>query len=226
MELDDPASAYAEAIRTLRTAIYLSDASKPQKRILVTSSIPSEGKTCLSVNLALAFGGMGKTLLLDCDFRNPSSIRYLKLESNPQGGVVELMAGRATKAEAIRHFEAGNIDVLSCNQSPPNPSELIGSERFAAMLNDLENDYDRIIIDSPPCQVVSDGLMLAKQVDATLFVAKAGSTPKRVISAAIGRLEEAGAPILGVVLSQVDMKKSDDYGLQYYSAYYRGKDTA
>jgi capsular exopolysaccharide synthesis family protein len=219
LEIDEPTSAYAEAIRTLRTSVMLADASAKKKIVLIASSVPAEGKTCVAANLAIAFSQVERTLLIDCDLRKPSSARYLQIPANHYG-FVELLSGKATISEATKRFESANLDVLSCLKPPPNPSELLGSERFHNLLEELAEIYDRIIIDSPPCQVVSDALLLAGSTDAVIFVAKAESTYRRAVVEAVDRLRGANASVLGSVLNQIELRKTAQYGVYYYPDYY------
>jgi succinoglycan biosynthesis transport protein ExoP len=217
--LDHAQSPYAEGLRTIRTGLILSALDADNKAVAVTSSVPGEGKTTLSVGLAFATGQMEKVLLIDADMRRPAVAKALGLDRN-HAGLSNLVAGTAQISECIQRYEEGNIDVLSAGTIPPNPSELLSSKRFASVLELLQSKYDRIIIDSAPCQAVSDALILAPQVGAMIYVVKSDSTPYQQARGGIKRLHEVKAPIVGVVLNQVDVKKGAKYGDGEYGGYY------
>jgi capsular exopolysaccharide synthesis family protein len=209
--------AFSESIRTIRTGVVLSGLDNPHKILVVTSSIPGEGKTTLSSNLSSAFGQMGRVLLIDADLRRPSIASNFGLKlSSP--GLSNLVAETATPKECIHHIKEAGIDVMPSGVIPPNPLELLSSKRFAAVLSGLEKHYDRIIIDTAPVQVVSDALILSTFASAVLYVIKADSTDLKIARSGVARLKEANAPITGVVLNQVvvDKKKAYGYGSKYY----------
>lgn len=225
LELDEPNSVFSEGIRTLRTSLMLSDLPTKRKRILITSSIPSEGKTSTSVNLAIALAQTEKVLLIEGDLRRPSISSYLEVPNSNESGLAKLLTGDSVIVkDCVYRFEAGKLDVLPCGQTPANPSELLGSPQFAKLLDKLGGIYDRIIIDSPPCQVVSDALLLARISDGIVFLAKADSTHSRIVTAAIRQLRTTKTPILGAVLNQANLRKNVGYGSDdfyyYYPEYY------
>ncbi|MGH8516035.1 MAG: GumC family protein, partial [Panacagrimonas sp.] len=158
IEIDEPNAMFSEGIRTLRTSLLLSDMSRKRKRILVTSAVPGEGKTSVALNLAMAIGQVERVLLVDADLRKPTVGTRLLLPPDSKG-IVDLFTGTADLQACIHRHAKGNIDVLSCCRPPPNPLELIGSDRFAQLLESLGERYDRVVIDSPPCQPVSDSLL-------------------------------------------------------------------
>lgn len=217
--LDMPQSPYSEALRTIRTGLILSALDADNKIVSVTSSVPGEGKTTLSLGLAFATGQMENVLLIDADMRRPAVSRALGLDKS-HAGLSNLVAGTAQLSECIQRYEEGNIDVLSAGTIPPNPSELLSSKRFASVLELLQTKYDRIVIDSAPCQAVSDAMILASQVGAMIYVVKSDSTPHQQARSGLKRLHEAKAPIVGVVLNQVDVKKTAKYGAEHYGGYY------
>jgi len=219
MELDEPGSVFSEGIRTLRTSIMLADVSGKRARILVTSAIPAEGKTSVALNLALALGQMERVLLVDADLRKPTIGLKLKLPANAKG-VTDILAGTAELKDCIAKDPQGHIDVLPCGTLPPNPQELLGSARFAALLKELSARYDRVVIDSAPCHPVSDALLLGRLTDAVVFLVKADATPSRLVSASVRKLRQAGAPIVGAVLNQANMRRQSGFAYGYY--YYEG----
>lgn len=210
---------FSEAIRTIRTGIMLSAIDNPHKVILVTSSTPDEGKSTVAANLAIAMGRMERVLLLDADLRRPSIAKQFGMDTK-ENGLSELVAGTAKFKDCLERNEAYNIDVIHSGLIPPNPLELLASNRFKAVLASLEKHYDRIIIDSTPVQAVSDALVLSQHARGVVYVVKADSTSDHVIKTCVKRLREVDAPIIGVVLNQLDTKKSDRYGYYGYGGYY------
>ena len=210
---------FNEAIRTIRTGVMLSAIDNPHKVILVTSSMPGEGKSTVAANLAIAMGKLERVLLLDADLRRPTVGKHFGMNTKEKG-VSELAAGTASFKDCLERNETYNIDVMHAGTVPPNPLELLASNRFKAVLKSLENHYDRIIIDSTPVQAVSDALILSQYAKGVLYVVKADATPDRVIRNCFKRLREVEAPVIGVVLNQVDIKKSARYGYQDYEGYY------
>lgn len=212
--LDDNQKNYAEAMRTVRTSVVLSGIDKPHKTIMLTSSTPSEGKSTSAINLAVAIGQMERVLLIDADLRKPTVAKVLNLPPHSPG-LSNLVAGTATQEDCILHMEDANIDVLTSGLIPPNPSELLSSHKFADLLRKFAQEYDRVIIDSPPTLLVSDALVMSKVVDAVVYVIRSDVTAHQVARTGVNRLLAAKAPIIGVILNKVNMKKAS----QYYGAY-------
>jgi len=210
---------FNEAVRTIRTGIMLSAIDNPHKVILVISSLPGEGKSTVAANLAIAMGKLERVLLLDADLRRPTVGKHLGMNVKEKG-LSELVSGSAGFKDCLERNEAYNIDVMHAGIIPPNPLELLASNRFKAMLKSLENHYDRIIIDSTPVQAVSDALVLSQYARGVVYVVKADATPDRIIKNCFKRLREVNAPVIGVVLNQVDIKKSARYGYEDYEGYY------
>lgn len=215
----NPQSQYAESLRTIRTGLMLSALDNPHKTISVTSTVAGEGKSTLALGIAFAMGQMERVLLIDADLRRPSIARSLGYERTLPG-LSNLVAGTAEMEECIQHFGNGHIDVICAGVTPPNPSELLSSKRFKEVLAQLEGRYDRIIIDTAPSQAVSDALILAPLVGAMVYVVKSDSTPYQHARNGLKRLKAVNAPLVGVVLNQVDMKKGAKYYGQEYGGYY------
>ena len=211
---------FTESIRTLRTSFMLSHINTPRTTTLVTSSIPQEGKSTTAVNFAFSLSQMNKVLLIDADLRRPSLAKRFGLPGY-QPGLSNYLTGSNEFAECIYHDQESGIDLLPAGQFTHNSLELLSSKKFAAMLEQLKNKYERIIIDSAPCQAVSDALVLSKIADNTLFVIKSDSTKKDLVKNAVSRLTEAGAKIDGVILNRVDVnsKTSQYYGYYDYYGY-------
>ena len=212
--LDDNQKNYAEAMRTVRTSVVLSGIDKPHRTIMVTSSVPSEGKSTSAINLAVAIGQMERVLLIDADMRKPTIAKVLNLPPNSPG-LSNLVAGTATLDDCILHMEDANIDVLTSGLIPPNPSELLSSHKFSELLRKFAQEYDRVIIDSPPTLLVSDALLMSKVVDAVVYVIRSDITTHQTVRTGVNRLLAVKAPIIGVILNKVNMKKA----AQYYGAY-------
>lgn len=216
--LDKDASAFAESIRTIRTGIILSGLDNPHKILLTTSSVPGEGKSTTSINLAIALGQMEKVLLIDADMRRPSVAKSFGFDSKGPG-LSDLVAGTAEPSTCIHRVKEAGIDVMTAGIIPPNPLELLSSERFGRILEALEKKYDRIVVDSAPVQAVSDSLVLAQYAKAVIYVIKADATSDHIVRSGVARLQHYNAPIAGVVVNQVDMDKAAKYGYEYGGYY-------
>ena len=210
-------SILGEAYRNLRTGLMLSRAGAHPRTTLVTSAVPEEGKTTVSVNTAivLAHAG-GRVLLIDADLRIPQCHKRLGL-SNVRG-LTEVLTGLVGPEETIHSTAVENLFVMTAGQTPPNPSELLSSPQMRALLEQLTGIYDHIIIDSPPALPVSDPVLLSTLVDGVMLVAAGSRTPKQQIKAAVGRLRHAHAKIFGVVLNRIKLQKVD-YFFPYYKYY-------
>ncbi|ANG61179.1 lipopolysaccharide biosynthesis protein [Marinobacterium aestuarii] len=215
----DQDKSFSESIRTIRTGIVLSGLDNPHKVMVVTSSVPGEGKSSVSSNLAFALGQMEKVLLIDADMRRPSIAKNFEL---PVGtpGLANLVAGTAKLEECISSHDG--IDVMGAGTVPPNPLELLSSPRFAKVLEYLKDKYERIIIDSAPTQAVSDAMVLSTHADAVIYVIKSEDTSIPLAQKGVGQLLQNRAPVKGVILNQVDVKKAQKYGYNYggYYDYY------
>jgi len=222
---DNNHTAFAENIRTIRSGILLSDLDNKQKVILITSSIPGEGKSMLAVNLALALGQLGNVLLIDCDLRRPSIKKVFGLDSN-NIGLSHFVLGSHTLEQAICSFKKERIDVMPAGNIPPNPLEMLSSQRFAKGIEVLKKKYNHIVIDSPPTISVSDAIVLSQLVNQVIYMVKADDTAYQLAQDGLKRLQKVKAPIVGVVLNQVSPpNKSSRYGHygQYYTYYGYGK---
>jgi capsular exopolysaccharide synthesis family protein len=200
----------------------MSALDSPKKLILVTSSVPSEGKTTVSFNLACALAQVKSVLLIDADMRRPKIGRLIGLPKDAPG-LSNLVSGVAQAGDCITKHEQGGFHVLSAGFVPPNPLELLSSEKFAIVLEKLKEKFDMIVIDSPPVQLVSDAVVLSQLSNTVIYVVKADSTPVPLARSGIRRLAMANAPLLGVVLNQLDLERAEKYYGEY-SGYgrYRG----
>ncbi len=210
-----------EAYRMLRTALLLSRAGAPPKTTLITSATPSEGKTTISVNLAVTLAGGGKSvLLIDADLRRPHCHELLGTEN--YFGLTEVLSGMRELDDLISPTGFPNVFFLSSGEIPPNPSELLGSDKMREVLCLLGERYDYLLVDSPPVTVVTDAVVLSTFVDGVVLVANK-RTSRQQVKAALSRLRYARAKILGVVLNMVGPSVFG-YRTQYYE--YRPKDNS
>ena len=209
--------AFNEAVRTIRTSLKLSGIDHQQQVLAVTSSVPGEGKSSVAGNLAMALGQLSKALIIDCDLRRPVVGKNFAIKGG-SAGLANLLAGTATIAEALHKIDG--MDIIPCGHVPPNPQELLASERFEQILKVLREQYDYIILDCPPVQSVSDVLMVSRHCDGVVYVVEAGGMQANGVMVAVGRLLQARAPVTGVVLNKINPKAMDVYGYNhgYYDA--------
>ncbi len=210
-------SAFAEAIRTVRTNLLVSNVDQPPKRILITSTLSGEGKSTVAMNLAMALAQMETVLLIDADMRRPSIGRLCEFSASTHG-LSNFVSGE--KLSDCIHPFIDNLDVMPSGIVPTNPLELLSSKRFSHLLDELSEKYDKIVIDSPPVQLVSDAMMLAKQIDVILYVIKSDDTPNRLAKHGIKQLRKANDIHFGVTLNRVDFEKAARYDGKY--GYYKG----
>jgi polysaccharide biosynthesis transport protein len=215
-----PNSAYAEALQRIRTSLFLADGERTPKTVLVTSSVPLEGKSAIAASLARQSARSGlKVILVDADLRRPRLHEVLGLAN--QNGLSEVLTGRVSPEAAIKHDERSGLDFLPAGVGVVSPPDLFRSSTMRILLEEMGSYYDLVIIDSPPVGAVSDGLTLSGIVDKSLYVIRWEQTPRNVVLAGMRQMFEAGADIAGVVLSRVDVKKHARYGYAD-SGYYRG----
>lgn len=213
----NPKSPVSEAYRVLRTNIQYSGIDKPIKSILVTSSVPMEGKTTTVANLAITIAQAGsKVLLIDGDLRKPK-IHKLFMFSN-QTGLTNYLVSREDYKEFIRHSDVPNLDVMTSGTIPPNPSELLDSDTMKMLIKSLSDDYDVILLDAPPVCSVTDASIISTYADATILVVNSGKTHVDEVKKAKELLERVNANIIGIVLNKVNKKEKGNY---YYYKYYQ-----
>ncbi len=217
---------FSEAIRTLRTSIQLLDLTGDKKVVMVTSSVPKEGKTTVSINLAFAMGQIGKTLLIDTDLRKPAIAKRFGMPGF-QPGLANLVAGTHSLDECLCNDVVSNIDVITAGSATPNPQELLMSDNFKKVISDLAEQYEHIIIDTAPIQAVSDAIIVSESADMLFHVVKADATNEKIVSSGLERFMRVGKRIDGVILNQVDVKKAGNgYAYTgYYDKYGYGSET-
>jgi capsular exopolysaccharide synthesis family protein len=214
MFIDEAHSHYAEGIRTARTGVLLSNLDVPHKILLITSTLPGEGKTTVAVNLALAHSQTKRTLLIDADMRRAQAARSLGLPPGSKG-LTNLVAGNATAADSMYLAAGTSLHVMPVGDMPPNPLELLLSQKFKEVLAQLSEQFEMVVIDSPPVELVSEALVLAPMVTSIAFVVKAMSTPAPLARKSIARLQRAGGNMLGVVVNQLDFAHAQRYYGEY-----------
>ncbi len=222
--LTDNQSLFSESIRTLRTSVLMSALDTPKKIIVITSSVPEEGKTTVSFNLACALAQVKRVLLIDADMRRPKIGRLIGRAADAPG-LSHLVSGVALASECVVKHDQGGFYVCTAGFVPPNPLELLSSDKFAEVLEKLREAFDVILIDSPPVQLVSDAIVLSQLASTVIYVVKADSTPYPLARSGIRRLAMANAPLLGVVLNQLDLERAEKYYGEYsgYGKYAGGK---
>ncbi len=218
--LQKPHSAYAEAVQRIRTSLFLAESERPPKTILITSSVPLEGKSTIAVSLARQSAASGlKVILIDADLRRPRLHEVMGIPN--ANGLSEVLTGRANPEVAIKRDEKSGLDFLPAGIGVASPPDLFRSSTMRILLEETAAYYDLVIIDTPPIAAVSDCFTLSSLVDKAIYVIRWEQTPRNVALAGIRQLAEAGADIAGVVLSRVDLKKHARYGYAD-SGYYRG----
>ncbi len=222
----DQLSSVVEAYRMLRTSVLLSAAGNPPKTILFTSGQPGEGKTTTAINTAISLSQLGSSvLLIDADLRRPTVHRVFKM--NQTQGLSTYLSRNVDIDPLIHKLWVPNLSVLPCGPIPPNPAELISSERMKEVLSILSEKYDHILIDSPPLTNVTDPVILSTMVDGVILVVQAGRSTREIVRRARHELSSVGAKIFGVVLNNLDIKR-EGYGsyLSTYGQYGYGEDVA
>jgi len=219
-----PKSEVAESYRALRTSILLSSIGAPPKVILITSALPQEGKTTVSSNSAMVLAQKGgRVLLVDADLRRPGVSKALGIKST--GGLSTVLSGVDRVENAIVPFpQLPSLHILPAGPVPPNPVELLGSNVMKDYLSRWRNEYDHIIIDTPPCLSVTDSVVLSVDADRVILVARSGQTPKAALRRASELLLQVNARVMGVVLNAFNVHSAEGYynyyGSKYASRYY------
>ncbi|GEN81292.1 polysaccharide biosynthesis tyrosine autokinase [Actinotalea fermentans] len=213
----DPHSPRAEAFRRLRTNLQFLDVAERLSAIVVTSSLPTEGKSTVAVNLAITLSDAGsRVVIVDADLRRPSVAEYMGVEGSV--GLTTVLIGKASIEDVVQPWGTGNLHVLPSGQVPPNPSEMVGSAAMAWLINELTKRYDLVIIDTPPLLPVTDAAILARLVDGALVVTGANRLHRHELADAMGSLEAVGARVLGVVVNHLARKHGEGYSYHYYGS--------
>ncbi|MEA3500518.1 MAG: polysaccharide biosynthesis tyrosine autokinase [Candidatus Marinimicrobia bacterium] len=217
----EPRSPISEAFRSFRTNIELTKIDKTLNTFAVTSSTSGEGKTTTIVNLAISFAQFGhKTLLVDADMRKPVINKMFNVDRSP--GLSELIIKKSTFDEAIKKTDIKNLSILPSGNIPPNPSELIGSQKMKDLVKELSEKYDKIFFDAPPVLAVTDPILIGKFVDGLFFVARSEITDIELIKHTLETMQSTKTPLIGGVINEVT-SKSLLYGKYYHYYHYHYK---
>jgi capsular exopolysaccharide synthesis family protein len=223
--VDRPHSRFSEAVRTLRTALLLSDVDRPPCTVVVTSSIPGEGKTTTSLSLARTAAMHGqRCIIIDGDLRNASLHGLLGVENRV--GLIDYLSRDASVEDLVQVDLRSGAHYILAGKTGPHPSDLLGSVKMRNLLNGLRQAYDLVIVDTPPVLTISDTLVLLRHVDRTMFLVRCEKTRRETALAGIRQAMDAGGQLAGLILSQVDLKKqAQHYGEKgyYYGRYHRNE---
>jgi len=214
----------SEAFRALRTSILLSQADHPPQVILVTSALPREGKTTAAANLAVTLAQLGdSTVVVDADLRKPGIGRVLNLGDGKHAGLSSYLAGVLSLDQVtLPHPAIPNLAAIPTGPLPPNPADLLSSQKLADAVAELRTNYKFIVIDSPPVMAVTDAVILSVQADGVLIVVRSGETAKEAFTRTRDLLNSVKCRILGVVLNAVDSRSPDYYYSYRYYPYSYG----
>jgi len=212
---EDPKAPEAEAIKVLRTNLQFLGVDKPLRHLLITSTGPDEGKSLVLANLAVTLAQTGKrVLIVDCDLRLPMQHKIYGM-SNLQG-ITNVLAENVNPMDYIQETKVKGVSLLASGPIPPNPSELLGSERLGTVLAQLEEAYDYVLVDAPPVLAVTDASLLATRLDGVILVARAGVAQTNRAKEALQQLTTAKARVLGAVINGIERKKGEGYYYYYY----------
>ncbi|MCP5405879.1 MAG: polysaccharide biosynthesis tyrosine autokinase [Pseudomonadaceae bacterium] len=216
---EKPNSAYTEAVRAIRTSLGFAKPDADIKVILVTSSVPQEGKSQFAASLAqvAAMGGK-KVLLMDADMRRPTQAGSFGLE--PEAGLAEVLAGSTSLQKAIQKLPEANLSLLPALPNTQFAQELLASARMKTLMAELRKHFDTVIIDSPPVMAVADPLTLSELADASLYMVRWGETPRPLAATGLRQLAASKLGVTGLVLTRVDMARQKSYGMGEYGFYY------
>jgi capsular exopolysaccharide synthesis family protein len=213
-----PQSSAAECLRTVRTNLLFLATERPLQKLLVTSSGPQEGKTTVCVDLGVTFAQSSqRVLLVDTDLRRPRL--HVVFGLGRELGLTSVLLDESRLGEAVRATEVPGLWVLPCGPIPPNPAELLHTERFRSVVAELCRRFDRIIFDSPPVAAVTDAQILSSEVDGVILIGRAGRTTRDALTRSRRQLVDVGARIVGAVLNRVDLADRSGYYYDYYGRY-------
>jgi capsular exopolysaccharide synthesis family protein len=216
---NNPKSELAEHCRSIRTSLLFMSPDKPLKAIVVSSSMPQEGKTTVAINIAISMAMSGeRVLLVDTDMRRPRVHKAFGLTA--KRGISAVLVNEAKLDEVTQKSPVDNLFVLPCGSTPPNPAELLHTKRFREIVEELKGKYDRVIFDSPPVGAVTDPVILSKAVDGAILVAKTGVTIRAMLAKTARVFSDVKANVLGCVLNDLDPNRRT-YGGYYHYYYYR-----
>lgn len=222
--IEQPNSVFSEAIRSLRTGLVLSNVDYPPKTVLVTSSLPNEGKTTTALAIAASAARSGqRTVLVDCDLRKPSIGDAVRLPRSK--GLTDFLTGQARLNDVLELDPKSGMHVITAGSPAHNTADLLGSMHMRGLNQALAEQFDLVIYDMPPLLAVSDALVMVRNVDKTILVVRWAKTRRETAISVLRQLIEAGADVAGIVLSQIDIRRHAQYdashGGRYESVYRR-----
>lgn len=204
-----PKSIDAEAYRSLRSNIEYSSFDDEYRVIVVTSSVPGEGKSTTSGNLAIALAQSGNSVLLvDCDMRKPSIHKMFKISN--AAGTAELLLRKKLFEEVANNYNE-NLTIITAGKIPPNPSEMLASRAMTAFIEEMKKEFKYIILDTPPLQAVTDAQVLSTKADGVLLIVRAGSTKREMVFNSVDLIKKVQGKVIGTVLNGVENKKNNYY---------------
>lgn len=224
IDMDDyKHSALSEAFRSLRTSVLLSTADRPPRSLLISSSQPGEGKTTISLNLAISLTQLGqRVLLVDADMRRPCVHKALDIKDG--SGLVSYLAGQQQWQAIVQPTVIEGLDVITCGPVPPNPAELLSSERMRTLLREAMAEHEFVLLDSPPLLNVADARILAAVAEGVVLVVQGGATPRELAQRAQALAGDVGANVIGVVLNNLDVRADGYYYYRHYRYDYYGRE--
>jgi capsular exopolysaccharide synthesis family protein len=226
---EDPKSPISESYRSLRTNITYASVDEKIKSMIISSPQPGEGKSTTVANLAIAFAQLRKrTLLIDADLRKPVQHNVFDQPRGP--GLSEYLVGESENFNSLIHdTKINNLSIVTAGALPPNPSELLGSDRMSELVDQLEKEWDMLLFDSPPIVAVTDSSMISAEIDALVMVVKAGQTERSAVDRALDTIKNVKSPLIGVILngaSQETLAGKYSYYYSYYNYYYHSDEKA
>ena len=214
----DPSSPRSEAFRALRTNLMFVDAANHPRTILLTSSIPGEGKSTTIANLALTLAESGsRVCLVEADLRRPRLLEYLGLDGS--AGLTDVLIDRADLDDVLQPYGANQLEVVGAGMIPPNPSELLASEAMSSVLRQLSARFDYVLVDTPPVLPVTDAVVLSTKVDGVLVLVGSTVVSREQLTSTLEALGAVDNTVLGLVLNRVGHKTAGGYGSSYYEYY-------
>jgi capsular exopolysaccharide synthesis family protein len=218
-----PASSVAEAVRNMRTAILLSNVDSTPQVIMLTSSVPAEGKTVMASALAQISAMSGKrVLLIDGDLRRHSLTKQFRIEG--KAGLVALLSGNASFEQAVHHDDLTGVDILAADVSKVTAVDVFSSARYETFIDEMRKIYDFIIIDTPPVLAVPDARVIAQNADSVVYMVHWNNTTRRMIRTGLDLLHQVNVPVTGLTLTRIDPKRMDRYGYYGYGYGYGARD--
>jgi succinoglycan biosynthesis transport protein ExoP len=213
-QIHNPLSPFSESMRTLRSSIHMSDVDQPPRIISVTSALPGEGKTTIAISLAISAAVAGlKVVLVDADLRHPAASRFFKLEK--EKGLVDLLAGAGNTDSVLRSYKDLKLTILPAGSKSLNPPDVLGSERMKALISQLKETFDYVVVDTPPVGPVIDAVIVANLADRTILIVEWASTARELVETSIKQVS-AQKRVAGVVFNFVSQDRAQKYGGEYY----------